>query len=260
MSTWSPAAATRDALLRAGLAEGVDFTAIDTESMVLPLERVVRAIAGPNKGWAMVTGMSLPSYWMLEHILWRRFAADLRGGRFDLVHRITPLAAPIPSLLAPALPADRGAVRARAAQWRTALAAGLPEPAAAGGRISVEATRGVPAGAGLSRHQAMRQRDHGGRGQRAGRPAAALARQGGLRARERHRAIPLPEAGRPHPPTPIPGGRCGPCSWPAGSLQGRGHADRGRARRCWPPGGSPCRSSASGRNARRSTPRWRRWA
>ena len=91
----------REALVRIGLVEGVDFTAIDTESMVKPLERLVQRVAGPNKGWAMVTAMSLPSYWMFEHRLWRQFAADLRGGRFDVVHRITPLAAPVPSILAP---------------------------------------------------------------------------------------------------------------------------------------------------------------
>jgi len=91
----------RESLLRAGLVEGVDFTAIDTESMIKPLEHLVHRISGPNKGWAMVTALSLPSYWMFEHLLWRKFGADLRAGRFDLVHRITPLAAPVPSPLAP---------------------------------------------------------------------------------------------------------------------------------------------------------------
>ncbi|MEJ1978096.1 MAG: hypothetical protein WDN49_20255 [Acetobacteraceae bacterium] len=71
----------------------MDFTAIDTEALFQPLERAVHWVSGANKGWAMVTAMSLPSYWVLEYLLWRKFGADLRARRFDVVHRITPLSA-----------------------------------------------------------------------------------------------------------------------------------------------------------------------
>ena len=73
-----------DALTRAGLVEGRDFTAINTEALFNPMERLVRRISGPNKGWAMLTALSIPSYLWLEHLLWQRLGADLRAGRFDL--------------------------------------------------------------------------------------------------------------------------------------------------------------------------------
>jgi glycosyltransferase involved in cell wall biosynthesis len=85
------------ALIRAGLVEGRDFTAIDTEALFMPMERLVRKISGPNKGWAMLTALSIPSYLLLEHLAWRRLGADLRAGRYDLVHRITPLSPAVPS-------------------------------------------------------------------------------------------------------------------------------------------------------------------
>jgi glycosyltransferase involved in cell wall biosynthesis len=88
-----------DALTRAGLIEGKDFTAINTEALFRPMERLVRRISGPNKGWALLTALSIPSYLYLEHLAWRIHGADLRAGRYDLVHRITPLSPAIPSLI-----------------------------------------------------------------------------------------------------------------------------------------------------------------
>jgi glycosyltransferase involved in cell wall biosynthesis len=85
------------ALVRAGLVEGRDFTAINTEALFNPMEKLVRWISGPNKGWAMLTALSIPSYLLLEHLLWRRLGARLRAGHFDLVHRITPLSPAVPS-------------------------------------------------------------------------------------------------------------------------------------------------------------------
>jgi len=89
-----------EAFVRAGLVEGRDFTAIDTEALFNPMERLVRRISGPNKGWAMLTALSIPSYLWLEHLLWRRLGADIRAGRFDVVHRITPLSPAVPSPVA----------------------------------------------------------------------------------------------------------------------------------------------------------------
>jgi glycosyltransferase involved in cell wall biosynthesis len=89
------------ALQRAGLVEGRDFTTIDTSALFLPMERLVRLISGPHKGWAMLTALSLPSYFLFEWLLWWRYRRDLKAGRFDLVHRITPLSPAVPSLLAP---------------------------------------------------------------------------------------------------------------------------------------------------------------
>ncbi|GBQ59568.1 glycosyltransferase family 4 protein [Komagataeibacter swingsii] len=90
----------RPALDRAGLVEGRDYTAIDTEALVRPMARAVEWISGPNKGWAMLTALSIPSYLLLEHEAWRRFGRGRQAGRFDIIHRLTPLSPAVPSLIA----------------------------------------------------------------------------------------------------------------------------------------------------------------
>ncbi len=94
-------------LLRAGLVEGRDFTVIDTEALFAPMAKFVEMIAGPNKGWAMLQALSLPSYFAFEHIAWKRFAK-----------RIEPVCRQ--------MQACGRAVRARPDQWRAALAQAIP--------------------------------------------------------------------------------------------------------------------------------------
>jgi glycosyltransferase involved in cell wall biosynthesis len=91
----------RPALLRAGLAEGTDFTAIDTERVAGALFRLGRWLrGGADKGWTIGTALASFSYAHFERLLWRAFAGRLRAGEFALVHRITPLSPAIPSRLA----------------------------------------------------------------------------------------------------------------------------------------------------------------
>ncbi len=90
----------RPALDRAGLVEGRDYTAYDTDWLVRPVFRLVHRISGPSKGYAMLTALTTPAYLVMEQMVWRQFGAALRAGEYDLVHRITPLSAPVPSLLA----------------------------------------------------------------------------------------------------------------------------------------------------------------
>ncbi len=91
----------RGAILRAGWREGQDFTAIDSEAISRPLYRLANRLrGGQGKGWTTVTAFSAVAYYHFEHLVWRRFGAAIRGGEYDLVHRLTPLSPTTPSLLA----------------------------------------------------------------------------------------------------------------------------------------------------------------
>jgi len=82
----------RDAILRAGLREGEAFTAIDSEAVSRPFYRLASVLRmGEGKGWTMTTAMNAISYPYFEHLVWKRFGADIRAGRYDIVHRVTPL-------------------------------------------------------------------------------------------------------------------------------------------------------------------------
>ncbi len=82
----------------AGLAEAVVVTHPGNRDALTkrgpgPAE-VVYVGAAPGKG------LSYLSYLAFERAVWRRFGADLRGRRFDVVHRVTPRSSELPSPLA----------------------------------------------------------------------------------------------------------------------------------------------------------------
>jgi len=91
----------RDAILRAGLVEGRDFTAIDSEAVARPLWALGSKLRmGAGKGWTTLQAINALSYPHFERLVWRKFGPDLRAGHYDIVHRVTPLSPTIASPLA----------------------------------------------------------------------------------------------------------------------------------------------------------------
>jgi glycosyltransferase involved in cell wall biosynthesis len=91
----------RQAILDAGLIEGDDFTVIDSETIARPLWRISNLLrGGAGKGWTTATAIGVISYYYFEVLVWQRFGKAIRSGKFDLVHRITPLSPTTPSIIA----------------------------------------------------------------------------------------------------------------------------------------------------------------
>ncbi len=91
----------RDAFLRAGLIEGEDFTAIDSEQWAAKADKIGTALRmGRGKGWTTVMALGALAYPFFEKLVFEKFGADIEQGKFDLVHRITPLSPTVVSPLA----------------------------------------------------------------------------------------------------------------------------------------------------------------
>ncbi len=91
----------RDAFLRAGLVENQDFTAIDSERVARPLWKLTNLLrGGAGKGWTLGMAIGAVAYYYFEHLVWKQFGSRIRGGDYDIVHRITPLSPTVPSRLA----------------------------------------------------------------------------------------------------------------------------------------------------------------
>jgi len=82
----------RPNIVGAGLVEGRDFTTIPHAPMARPLWGIVRRLrGGENHAWTLMTAYESLLYYFFEQRTWRRFGDALHAGRFDLVHRLTPL-------------------------------------------------------------------------------------------------------------------------------------------------------------------------
>lgn len=91
----------REAIVRAGLVEGRDFTAIDSERIERPMCRLSTWLrGGAEVSWTTASALAALSYPYFEHLVWKRFKAEIMARRYDVVHRVTPLSPTYPSLLA----------------------------------------------------------------------------------------------------------------------------------------------------------------
>ncbi len=91
----------REPILRAGLVEGVDFTAIDSELVARQLHKLKKLLrGGKGKGWTLVTAMKSLEQPYFDRLVWQQFGSRLRGGKFDIVHQITPLSPTTPARMA----------------------------------------------------------------------------------------------------------------------------------------------------------------
>jgi glycosyltransferase involved in cell wall biosynthesis len=91
----------REAILRAGLIEGVDFTSINSEAVATVMCRLSEMLrGGAGKGWTTSSALYTLSCYYFERLVWAQFGSRIATGEFSLVHRLTPLSPTIPSLLA----------------------------------------------------------------------------------------------------------------------------------------------------------------
>ena len=91
----------RDAIARTGWVEGQDFTAIDSEAVARPLWSLAEKLRmGEGKGWTTLQAISALIYPWFEHLVWKKFGADITNGTYDVVHRVTPLTPTIASPIA----------------------------------------------------------------------------------------------------------------------------------------------------------------
>jgi glycogen(starch) synthase len=91
----------REAFVRAGLVEGRDFTAIDSERLAKPMWKLASLLRGGNEaGWTTLQALAPISYYYFERLVWKCLGERIRSHGFDLVHRITPLSPTTPSILA----------------------------------------------------------------------------------------------------------------------------------------------------------------
>lgn len=78
---------------------------LDNEWIAAPMHRLATRLRGGDQvAWSTSMIMGYLPYLAFERAAWQHFGADLRAGKFDLVHRITPMTPTMPSWIARRLP------------------------------------------------------------------------------------------------------------------------------------------------------------
>src|SRR5262249_47030713 len=90
-------------ILKAGLREGRDFTAIDSGPLEKPILWAIKQLGASGesgKGGTRQTAATGLTYQYFERLVWRRFGAAIHARAVDVVHRLSPMSPTIPSPLA----------------------------------------------------------------------------------------------------------------------------------------------------------------
>ncbi|MEM9191973.1 MAG: glycosyltransferase [Myxococcota bacterium] len=83
-----------------GFPEG-EVRYLDNEYLAAPMHRLSTLLRGGEQvNWTTAIAMGYPSMVAFEHEAWSEFGYDLVQGRFDVVHRLTPMSPTLPSPLA----------------------------------------------------------------------------------------------------------------------------------------------------------------
>ena len=90
----------REALQDDLLVSRAQVVFIDNEWIARPLHRISESLRRGGLSWTLIMTLSWPAYIAFEHRAWRRFGYDLAHGRFDLIHRLTPVSPTLGSPLA----------------------------------------------------------------------------------------------------------------------------------------------------------------
>lgn len=79
----------------------VEVVYLDTEKIASPLYKLAAFLSGdPNTAMTLKVALNYPSYLAFEWAVWKHFQQDLKAGRFDIVHRASPMSPAIPSPIA----------------------------------------------------------------------------------------------------------------------------------------------------------------
>ncbi len=74
---------------------------LDTELIARPFFRLAQFLArDPNKAMTLQVALSYPSNIYFEFCVWRRYKSALQSGKYDIVHRASPMSPTIPSPMA----------------------------------------------------------------------------------------------------------------------------------------------------------------
>jgi glycosyltransferase involved in cell wall biosynthesis len=77
------------------------FDFLDTEYIAAPMERISQFLRGGNQvAWSTGMMMAYLPYLSFERDAWKKYRAEIEGGAYDIIHRITPMSPTLPSYIA----------------------------------------------------------------------------------------------------------------------------------------------------------------